>query len=179
MALKTYRHPVDTYLILPDQLLWAQRYASAAIEQARRQGKEPKNVKSRTRQLRLHQLCCTAFAAMYGLQQQFLDLHVQLSVWPPNVDFFVGDKKIRIVGVAADESQSFGATLNGKIWENDFARGKTTHYVLASWFPPYLDFVGWLPREDLVHDKERSWYTIRETTVKPMSLLELPKGGEE
>lgn len=179
MALKTYRHPAETYLILPDQLLWAQRYVSAAIDQARSQGKEPKNVKSRSRQRKLHQLCCTAFAATYGLQDQFLDLHTKLSVWAPDVDFFVDEKKIRIVGVSADESTTFGATLAGKIWENDFSRGRTTHFVLASWFPPYVDFVGWMTREDLVHEKERIWYTIREASVRPMSMLGLKHGGAE
>lgn len=178
MALKTYRHPVQTYLILPDQLLWAQRYVAAALEVARQQGKEPKNVKSRSRQLKLHQLCCTAFAATYGLQEQFLDLHAQrLSIWPPDVDFFVDDKRIRIVGVSADETHSFGATLSGKVWENDFARGKATHYILASWFPPYVDFVGWLAREDLVHMKERSWYSVQEANVRPMSTLGLKVAG--
>ena len=177
MALKTYRHPVETYLVLPDQLLWAQRYVSAAIEAARLQGKEPKNVKSRSRQLKLHQLCCTAFAATYGLQEQFLELHTKLSTWSPDVDFFVDDKKIRIVGVAADEARTFGATLSGKVWENDFSRGKTNCFVLVSWFPPYVDFVGWLNREDLAHMKERSWYTIEEAKVRPMSSLGLKVGG--
>jgi len=179
MALKTYHNAVETYLILPDQLLWTQRYVSAAIDMARHQGKEPKNVKSRSRQLKLHQLCCTAFAATYGLREQFIDLHTGLSIWPPDVDFFVDDKKFRIVGVAADESYTFGATLAGRIWENDFSRGKATHFVLTSWFPPYVDFVGWMAREDLIHMKERSWYVIQEATVRAMSTLGLRLGGSQ
>jgi hypothetical protein len=173
MALKTYRNPAQSYLILPDQLLWSQRYVSAAIDAARRAGKEPRNVKSSGRRLKLHQLCCIAFAATYGLQEQFVQQHTKMKVWPPDTDFVIGDKHIRIVGVAAMEAKNFGATLSGRIWDNDFNKGRNTHYVLASWFPPYVDLVGWMSREDLIHMKERNWYTIQEANLRAMALLDL------
>lgn len=158
-------------MVVPEQLLWVNRYVAAAMDQARAQGKEPKNPKSRSRQVRTHKICCLAFASLYGLQDQFNEMHSPLSLWTPNVDFIFRGRNLRIVAVAADESHTFGATLNGKVWDNDFSRARCNAYLLASWFPPYVDFVGWLAREELATMKERSWYTIQEATVRPVGEL--------
>lgn len=174
--LSTYRHPVDTYLVSPEQLLWVNRYVAAAMDNARAEGKEPKNPKGRSRQLRIHKVCCLAFASMYNLSEQFSRVHSPLSLWPPFVDFGFRGKNIRIVSVAADESYSFGATLTGRVWENDVSRGRCDTFVLASWFPPYVDFVGWVNREDIATMQERNWYTIQEPNVRAISTL---VGAEE
>ena len=77
----------------------------------------------------------------------------------------------RVVAVAASEDRSFGATLSGRVWENDFSRGRCSDYVLASWFPPYVDLVGWLSRSELESFRERNAYAIQEVSVHPMHTL--------
>lgn len=176
MTLRTYHHAVDTYMITAEQLRWADSYASAALHKAMSEGKELKNPKGRSKAIRIHKLACIAFAGLYGFIDQW-DRHSKLSIWKPDIDFEFAGHKIRLCCASANEGWNFGAKLNEKVWENDFDRGQHTGFVLCSWFPPYVDFVGWLPRDQLAMSKERSWYLLQEATVWPMSTMPGLKKG--
>lgn len=157
-------------MVSAEQLKWTDEYTNAALHQAIADGKEIKNPKSRAKGIRTHKLACIAFAGLYGMTDQW-GVHGKVSMWKPNVDFEFAGHKIRIACASANEGWNFGSTLSERIWENDFDRGNHTGYILAAWFPPYIDFVGWLPRDQLILSKERSWYKLQESTVWPMSTM--------
>lgn len=106
-----------------------------------------------------------------GIQEQFNKIQVPLSIWPPYVDFEIGGHKVKVVGVGADETRNFGSTLNGRVWSNELEKTRCTAFVLASWFPPYVDIVGWLTRERLATMREHNWFVIQEAVVEPITTL--------
>jgi hypothetical protein len=176
VPLRTYHHPVDSFLIGPEQLRWADDFAQTAIRRAVAEGKEIKNPKGRAKSIRVHKLACIAFAGLYGFVDQW-DRHAKISIWKPDVDFEFAGHRVRLVVASANEGWNFGSTLQERVWENDYDRGHHTGYVLCAWFPPYVDFVGWLPRDQLALSKERSWYRMQEATVWPMSTMPGLKKG--
>jgi len=169
MPLRTYHVRTDSYLVSPQELEWAESYTQAAIAAELNKGKEVKNPKSKAKYLRAQKLAVLAFARLYGYDDQ-LEKHMKVSIWSPDWDFVFGGNKLRIACTPLDERFCFGASASSRIWENDYMRGHTG-YVLAGWFCPYVDFIGWLPRDELRAFKEKQWYNLMEPTVRPISTL--------
>lgn len=169
MSLRTYRHAVPFHVMSPQDVLWVVHYAHEALQAAERR-KPVKNPKSKVDYLKAQKLSCLAFARHYGLGDQWTRHHQRLSLYPPDVDFKVAGHTIRIVAAPAREGNAFGANLAGRLWEKDFERGHSL-YVLAAWYPPYVDLVGWLPREEVKAYKNQFWYQIEEPVVRAMETI--------
>lgn len=169
MTLRTYHHRVESYLVSPQELEWAESYAQAAIAAAIEQGKEIKNPKSKAKYLKAQKLAILAFARLFGKDDQ-LEKHMKTSIWSPDIDFAFSGNKIRIACTPLDERFCFGSSASSRVWENDFMRGHTG-YVLAGWYCPYVDFIGWMPRDELRAFKEKQWFNLMEPSVRPMETL--------
>lgn len=166
--LRIYRNQPHSVLMSHEDLMWVHWYVAEALKTG-----EVNDAKKKGTYLRANKLCCLAFARVYGLMSQWKEKHSEVSLWSPYVDFRGAGHKLRIVGVPANESgkwKSFGSTLSARVWDRDFQKGHTG-YVLACWFPPYVDIVGWMTRTDLLPYREKTWYRMEESIVRPMSTL--------
>lgn len=166
--LRTYRHHVPSVLMTHEDMMWVSWYVHQAISTSK---KELKNPKSKAEYLKAAKLCALGFARYYDLMDSWRAKQKRVSLWPPNIDFQTAGHKIRIIAVPARESGAFGANLFGKIWEKDYDRGHTV-YVLSCWYPPYVDLVGWLPRDELKSLKTQWWFQLEESVVRPMNTLQ-------
>jgi hypothetical protein len=169
MTLRTYHQPVLTYQVTPEELEWVEWFASSAIAKAVSEGKEIQFPRKKARYIKAHKLCCLGFAKLFGLDDQW-KRHERISMWPPDTDFSGHGHKLRIVGVPLDEKYNFGSRTRGRVWDNDFNSG-LTGFVLAGWFPPYVDVIGWLPHDDLRLFRSKSWYELSEPVCRAISTL--------
>ena len=170
MTLRTYHFPVETYQVTPDELEWVEWYTGQAINAALADGREVKEPRKKSRYIKAHKLCCLAFANIFGLQDQWESRHTKISMWPPKTDFSGHGHKLRITSSPLDEAYNFGSRAKGRVWDNDF-NSALTGFILAGWFPPYVDIIGWLPRDDLRLFRTKNWYVLSEPVCKPISSL--------
>jgi len=169
MPLRTYHVRVDSYLVSPEELEWVETYAQQAIAAEIAKGKEIKNPKSKAKYLKAYKLGILAFARLYGLDNQ-LEKHLKLSVWNNDTDFQFSGNRLRIATTPLDERFCFGSSASSRVWEKDYFKGHTG-YVLAGWFCPYVDVIGWLPRDELRAFKEKQWFSLQEPAVRPIDTL--------
>lgn len=170
MQLYTYHHRVVTVPINRDWLLWVADYMRRAVEKS---DGDPRFLK-RVRNLRAHKLCSIAYAQHFGLMEQWRERHEPVAIWPPREDFNHAGLRVKLIPVSANEDKGeFGPKLVGRIWGNDYDR-KHDRYVLACWYPPYVDIIGWASH-DMLDNYQRisnygtKTYDLQEIATKPMS----------
>jgi hypothetical protein len=166
--LYTYHHKPETVLIEPKWLEWVNQYIADSLAVA------GPVVKKYERQIKAHKLATIAFAQRFGLHDQWERKQTKPSAWPPWVDFDVSDHKLRIVAVPAND-ESFGYRLTGKVWTREFNSEAHTLYVLAAWWAPYLDIIGWLTRDELTNFPAPWGYSLQEPATKPMSEIPIKR----
>lgn len=174
MTLRTYPHPVKTYLVTPAELNWVYGYVAAAA--ALSQGKmAPGKAKQRGKYTAAYKLGCIAFARLFNLSDQ-LGRHVEkVSSWSLDYDFVMGKLKIRVVTTPLSEDFAFGPNVSARVWEHDMNKPASI-YVLAGWFCPWVDIIGWTTREKLRTYKEKNYYNLTTMNVTPMNDMPWLKG---
>jgi len=128
------------------------------------------NPKARPDFLEAQKMCALGFARAYGLMDEWKHKHSKINIYPPFFDFEGHGHKLRIISVPMREDRNLGTELRGRVFDKDYARGHTG-YVLAGWYPPYVDIVGWMPRDEVIKYKGKWWYELEESACKPMSSL--------
>jgi hypothetical protein len=169
--LYTYHNKPISITADPKWLDWVQQYLADSLEQ------HGGIIKRRERDLKAYKLATIAFALRYGLMEQWEKKQLKPSPWPAWVDFEVGDHKIRVVAVSGDvqgnktQLPQFGYRVNGRVWKREYESGNHTLYVLAVWWAPFVDLIGWLTREELTNFPAPWGYGLQEPAVHPMETI--------
>lgn len=172
MALYTYHHRVVTIAIDRQWLMWVNDYL---LKAAAKSGNDPRFLR-RLKQFKAHKICSAAYAQHYALMDQWQDHHQPINIWPPRDDFTQEGKRIKLVCVSANEQAGeFGPHLMGRIWDSDYKR-KHDRYVLACWYPPFVDLIGWLAHDELENYQRVSnfggqSYDLQEIVTHPMGTM--------
>lgn len=165
--LKPYSHSV---IVIPVEASWITdvegfgRWVSQQEE-----GRNPSWAKTR-------RICLIAFACYYrskelGFLDYFKSKHKRYSKFPSKTDYYIGDKKIKIVHASINENWNIGPEFTGRVTENAYKKGNDL-YVLICYNVDRIVIMGWMTHEELRKTKERGYYHVRENNCHPMYELE-------
>ncbi len=167
--LYTYKHRPIQIQVKPEWIDWTYQYIADLRDQ------EGPDVERRARDLKAYKLATIAFASAYGLMDQWEKKQQKLSIWPAWVDFEVGGEKIRVVSVVGEEEKQFGYKVTGKVWRREYESESHSLYVLAVWWAPYVDFLGWITRTELPNFPAPWGYSLQEPAVYPMQTIPIKR----
>lgn len=158
--------PVSVLMTHKD-IMWGTAYVQHVIQE---NAGKIKNVRSKSEYLEASKMCSLAFARAYGLGEQWKELHLPFNLYQPFHDFTGHGHKLRLCSVPMREDRNLGTEMRGRVFEKDFDKGHTG-YVLCAWYPPYVDLIGWIPKDELKTKKVEWVYVIEESAVRPMKDL--------
>ncbi len=166
MSLYIYHNRPISVTIPPDVFEWMGQYVNTSAAMSKSTSTEWV-----ARQLKHHRLAAWAFARHFHLEDQWKARHTKPSPWNPWTDFSLHGQKIRIVGVGLDETRDFGFKACGRVWRGDYERTNNDVYVLAGWYAPYVDLIGWVGRDTLKDYDRSKYFDLQEPVTRPMSEL--------
>lgn len=166
MPLYLYPHRPETVLVTPDILEWTKWYVDEAYKD-----EPPSPGQRRWKQNHiLYKLGCFCFAHRYGLEDQWDERHTRVTKWNTDVDFVINNWHIRIVATACNEKrkEQFGAHLAGRVWAKQVERNPDDVFVLSAFYLPYMDFVGWVTRAELMKSEAPKGFSLYASMTQSM-----------
>lgn len=175
LEVRTYGHPVVSCMMTGKDVLWA---SEMALRAACSEPKDERSQKGAARRGMVSLLCGLAFARNYGLVPEWQKAVVSAQrkaahafSFSTTTNFTIRGVKVRLVCTALKESgkyPNFGHRTSASVSLKEFERGRTEFYILAGWYAPYIDLIGWVTPDEIKPYQTMWGYRIEESMTHPM-----------